>query len=355
MEPLSTKHWIERYQKGEKKAFHKVYKAYYRKVYYTALKISRNQADAKDIAQETFVQVQKSIASLKDVNLFDQWLHRIIISKASDLFRKNKTASFPEEHPVFQVSKEERGYMLPVAQLHFDSDQAMLQYFLDQLDDKYRIVLLLSYFNDMKIKDIAVALDIPEGTVKSRMSTGKDQLKEMITAYQEKEGVLLNFQSAELSTLLTAFFTEEFARLVIKIPPLPHLSASTLLPNATIMNAVTGGLCAVMVGTFAYASYQAYKIYDKQKSIDKQVLHVNNVQSEQTFGPITYHNKTYNNPEDAYYELTLWAHCEVEMQEKSQDEIQAIMPLYEELKKQQGVYWKLMQFRGWNEKFEKNK
>lgn len=355
MEPLSTKHWIERYQKGDKKAFHKVYTAYYKKVYYTALKISRNQADAKDIAQETFLQVQKSLVGLKDVELFDQWLNRIIVSKASDLFRKNKTASFPEEHPVFQTSKEERSYMLPEAQLHFHSDQEMLRYFLDQLDDKYRIVLLLSYFDNMKIKEIAETLGIPDGTVKSRMSTGKEQLKEMIEQYQEQGQVQLNFKTSELSIVLASFFAQEFADMVVKIPVFNPFSSISTLSSTSAMHAATAGLCVVMAGTFAYASYQAYKIYDRQKQAPKQVLQANAQSETSNFQPIVYRGKTYDNPEDAFYELTLWAHCDVEMNEKSQADIMEIVPLYEAIKKEQGVYWKLMQFRGWNEKFEKNK
>lgn len=353
MESLSTKQWIEQYQRGEKKAFSKIYKAYYKKVYYVALKISRNQADAKDIAQETFLQVEKSLGSLKEVDVFDQWLNRIIISKASDLFRKNKTSSFPEEHPVFQTSKEERSYMLPEAQLHFHSDQEMLQYFIDQLDMKYRIVLVLSYFNNMKIKEIASTLEIPEGTVKSRMSTGKEQLKEMIEQYQEQEQVLLNFKTSDLSIILAGFFAQEFSRMIIKIPPLPHPSSSSLLQHSSILNFATAGLCTVLAGTCAYASYQAYKVYDKQMQPNTPFLNANPTKEEKPFGPITYQGKVYINPEDAFYELTLWAHCEVEMEEKSQEELQAIQPLYEELKRQQGTYWKLMQFRGWDEQFEK--
>lgn len=353
MEPLSTKHWIEQYQKGEKKAFSKIYKAYYKKVYYVALKISRNQADAKDITQDTFLQVQKSLANLKDPSVFEQWLNRIVISKASNLFRKNKTSSFPEEHPVFQTSKEERSYMLPEAQSHFHSDQEMLQYFIDQLDAKYRIVLVLSYFSYMKIKEIASTLEIPEGTVKSRMSTGKEQLKKLIMEYQEIEHTQLNFKTVELSTILTAFFAEEFSRMIIKIPFLPSPPSSALLQHSSIINFATVGLCTILVATCAYASYQAYKVYDKQRQADTPLLNANPTKEEKPFGPITYQGKVYDNSEDAFYELTLWAHCEVEMEEKSQEELQAIQPLYEELKRQQGTYWKLMQFRGWNEQFEK--
>lgn len=354
MESSTKMQWIQQYQAGDKTVFSKIYESYYKKVYYTALKISRNQADAKDIAQETFLQVEKSLMGLKDVELFDQWLNRIIISKASDLFRKNKTTSFPEEHPLFQVTKEERGYMLPESQLHFDCDHTMLAYFLDQLDEKYRVVLVLSYFDNMKIKDIAMILDIPEGTVKSRMSTGREQLKEMILKYQEKEGILLNFRTADIATMLTAFFAQDFAQLAVIVPPIPHIPTINFFQNALFSNLATTSLCAALVGTCVYASYQAYNIYDKQKQIDRQNLKVNYTQTEEVFGPILYQNKTFDNPEDAFYELTLWAHCDKEMKAKTEDEIQAIKPLYEELKKQQGVYWKLMEFRGWNEQFERN-
>ncbi len=339
---------IRRFQQGDKQAFQQIYEQYYKRVYYLALKISRNQADAKDIAQDTFVQMQKSLIGLKDPKLFDQWMHRIVISKASDLFRKNKTSSFPEEHAVFQVSKEERNYMLPEANMHMRSDQEVLKHFLEQLDEKYQLVLLLSYFSNMKIRDIAKTLEIPEGTVKSRMNTGKEQLRELIENYQDKERVHLNFRTADMSVLLSGYFASEFAKTAIRIPVFSS-STFSLLKTKFTNKTWTYTMGIISASVLVVATIKGVELLNQSSSQNEVEVE----QNKKPFGPIDYGNQTFDNAHDAYYALTLWAHCDVEMQTKSKTEILAIQPLYEELKKYEGIYWSMLCFRDWNEQFEK--
>lgn len=340
---------IHRFQQGDQKAFEQIYQHYYKRVYYLALKISRNQADAKDIAQDTFVQIQKSLGTLKDPKLFDQWMHRIVISKASDLFRKNKTSSFPEEHAVFQVSKEERNYMLPEANMHMHSDQDVLKHFLEQLDEKYQMVLLLSYFSNMKIRDIARTLEIPEGTVKSRMNTGKEQLRLLIENYQDKESVPLNFRTSDMSMLLAGYFANEFAATTVSVPAFSAFPLS-FVKGKYLKKVWTSTAGVVSAGVLVIATIQGIDLL-KQNNLQGNEMVVG--QQKKSFGPILYANHSYENAQDAYYALTLWAHCEVEMQEKTKAEILSILPLYEELKKYEGIYWSMLCFRDWNLQFEK--
>lgn len=340
---------IRRFQQGEKQAFQQIYEQYYKRVYYLALKISRNQADAKDIAQDTFVQMQKSLGSLKDPKLFDQWMHRIVISKASDLFRKNKTSSFPEEHVVFQVSKEERNYMLPEASMHMHSDQEVLKHFLEQLDEKYQLVLLLSYFSNMKIRDIAKTLEIPEGTVKSRMNTGKEQLRVLIENYQDQECVHLNFRTTDISVLLSSYFASEFVKTAIQIPVFAS-SPFSLLKTRFANKTWTYTIGIISASVLVVATIKGVELLNQSSSQNEVEVE----QNKKPFGPIVYGNQTFDNAHDAYYALTLWAHCDVEMQKKSKTEFLAILPLYEELKKYEGIYWSMLCFRDWNEQFEKN-
>lgn len=351
MEDLSLQELIQRCCNQDKNAFQELYQRYYKKAYYIALKISRNQADAKDIAQDTFIQIQKSLKNLKDPTLFEQWFHRIIISKASDLFRKNKTTSFPDDHAVFLKSKEDREYMIPESTIHYTTDQEMIRSFIDRLDDKYRIVLLLSYFSNLKIKEISAVLDIPEGTVKSRMNTGKEQLKQMILQYEQQEQTSLNFNSAEIATILTALFIAEFTSIQVNsIGLITSMSLKSKL--LSLFHQPSTYLCLSLVGVITYSSMQIYEITQSSSAHDNISNQSVMLESRKQFGPIIYAGNSYDNPEDAYYALTLWAHCEVEMKEKTRDEIIEIKPLYDELKKYQGVYWQLLIFHEWNTQFE---
>ncbi len=346
MSNLALEDLIELVKKGNDQAFQELYERFYKKTYYAALKITKNQADAKDITQETFIQVHKSISSLNDNSLFVQWLNRIIVSKASDLFRKNKTTTLPEDHALFQVQQEERFAFIPEANMHFTSDHELLDYFMSKIDERYRTVLVLHYFSELSIAEIAEALDIPEGTVKTRLKRGRDVLKDLISSYQDKEGVSLDFKSAEIATVLSGWFLYDFANTDITIPVFTEVSVKKVKKHSWNVFSMTA--CALLSAVIIYCGTKIFEL----SNISNDASTTYEVEEKAKFGPVKYQGTSYTNPEDAYYTLTLFAHCEVEMKAKSKAELAAIQPLYEELKRYRGVYWSMLQYRDWDSEFE---
>ena len=343
MDEISLNELVEQVKQKDEKAFQELYQRFYKKAYYAALKISGNSADAKDIAQETFIQVHKSIASLNDNDLFIQWLNRIIASKASDLFRKNKTTSLPDDHALFQLQEEENITFIPEASMHFTNDRDLLAYFIKTLDERYRTVIVLRYFSQMSVAEIAAALHVPDGTVKTRLKRAREILKNVIAHYQSEEEITLDFRSADMAVLMSGFFMGEFAAMHIEMPALLPLSFFHRLRHISHQSMIVLSVCAV---TALSGGIYAYQILQEHREV------TNALDQRQPFGPIAYHGNTYADPESAYYALTLFAHCEVEMKEKTAQEMASIRPLYEELKRYQGVYWKLLNIREWNETFE---
>ncbi len=345
MSEMELNDLLELVKDGDELAFQELYRRFYKKTYYAALKISGNQADAKDITQETFIQVNKSLPHLNDNKLFVQWLNRIVASKASDLFRKNKTTSLPDDHVVFQLKEEERSQFIPEAKMHISSDYALLEYFLKQMDERYRMVLVLRYFSQMSVMEIANALQVPDGTVKTRLKRGREVLRMMIEQYQNNEGVELNFRSADMAVLLSGLFMSEYASLSVSVPAWGsvHLTFGRKLMRFTALSSAVALCCAGLYGGAI--------IFREHHQPKEEV--VGDFDQKKPFGPVTYRNGQYNNAEEAFYTLTLFAHCEVEMKEKTAEEIREIVPLYEELKRYGGVYWELLKFREWNIDFEK--
>lgn len=344
MSEMELNELLELVKNGNEQAFQELYQRFYKKTYYAALKISGNQADAKDIAQETFIQVNKSLPQLQDNKLFVQWLNRIVASKASDLFRKNKTTSLPDDHVVFQLKEEERSQFIPEASMRFSSDYELLGYFLRQMDERYRMVLVLRYFSQMSVTEIASALQIPDGTVKTRLKRGREVLRMMIEQYQSREEVKLNFRSTDTAVLLSGFFMSEFAAMSVSVPAwgavLPT-AGRKFLRIATLSSAAALGCTALYVGA---------NLYQDNHQPNEEVIA--DYDEKKPFGPIMYHGGEYSTAEEAFYTLTLFAHCEVEMKEKTAEEILEIAPLYEELKRYGGVYWELLKFREWDEDFD---
>lgn len=142
----------------------------------------KNKADAEDICQEVFVKV--ILADKSKVKNMKSWILRIASNECYTVLRRRKTG----------LLKEIRNFLLS----HSDSVHSVekqfseretkeeLQSLYSRLPDKIRMVIVLRYINDLTVPEIAKILDIPEGTVKSRLSRGLKTLNKMV-APQPKE------------------------------------------------------------------------------------------------------------------------------------------------------------------------
>lgn len=147
-------------QRGNKKAFNQLVELYENQLFRTAYGILGNRDDALDAVQDSFWQCFKSIPRLTNPEVFKSWITKILINKCMDLIRKNKRMVVWEDFsqlPQTQVEKDK--------ELSMDMTAA-----IGRLDEKYRLILSLRYFQDLSINDIAQILDCPQGTVKSRLN-----------------------------------------------------------------------------------------------------------------------------------------------------------------------------------------
>ena len=128
-------------------------------LYHKALSLLGNEHDAADAVEEALVKGYDSIISLQQAQYFQTWLVRILINTCIDIQRKRqKTVSLE----TYAVNKE------PVFQPNID-DNLDIQRQLEDLDEKHRTVLILRYYEDLKVEEIAQVLSLPPGTVKSRL------------------------------------------------------------------------------------------------------------------------------------------------------------------------------------------
>jgi len=173
---------IEPWQKGDMAAFETLYRQYERLVYRTAYLITGNRDTAEDALQEVFISVWKSRHTYDpSKGKLTTWLHRITVNECSR--RKSRKASTA-------ISLEEKGVDLPETKHQSQPDDILInkqEYerllkAMDSLDTKHRSVLVLRYFNDLSYQEIAEALEIPLGTVKSRLNQSLRYLKEQMNA-----------------------------------------------------------------------------------------------------------------------------------------------------------------------------
>lgn len=317
----------------DEKAFNELYHRYHRLVYYVAYELCRNDADAKDVMQETFVKVRKAANGLREPEKFKYWLNAVTISRCKDLFKKNKYGNSDSETGYLEDKViETRRYLLPEKELHFKSDQAMLHHFIDLLPQNQKEILLLKFFADMPIKDIAELYDISEGTVKSRIHYAKQSLRGMVENYNQKDkNKPLNFEVSD--AIVAAAFTYAFhkGQMFFYRPKLHNMIKSPF----SILAVST---CVVVTsGVLLQRYFKQEEPNLTRYAIQNEAIHKESTNDES---------------KNAYFDLMDWAACPSDMEIKSEADIQEILPLYQLLKERNDAYYQLLLKQNWVEPFE---
>ena len=130
------------------------------------MSILKNDDDTCDAIQETLVSAYKNLKSLREPQYFTSWIIRILINKCYDIIKKNKKITYLNE----KMQVEEDAYY------EMYCNDSELEYVLKQLDENLKTVVVLYYYDDLPVADIAEILNIPEGTVKSRLSRARDKI-----------------------------------------------------------------------------------------------------------------------------------------------------------------------------------
>lgn len=169
---------MDNWQHGDVNAFETLFRQHERLVFRTAYLITGNREAAEDVLQKVFFQVWRFRHTYDpDKGKITTWLHRITVNECSRK-KSRKTSAV--------ISLEQKGIDLPEMKHQFQPEETAITRMeydqllkaMDALDTKYRSVLVLRYFDDLSYQEIAEALDMPLGTVKSRLNQSLKYLKE---------------------------------------------------------------------------------------------------------------------------------------------------------------------------------
>ncbi|MED4953769.1 sigma-70 family RNA polymerase sigma factor [Paenibacillus sp. FSL R5-0527] len=178
--------WLQKLREGDEEAFRYVYDATVQDVYrIVALLIPRGQ-DIEDIMNEVYIQLWTSIANYDPERPFRYWLHGIVVRQVQDWKRKmwRKFRLF-ERHTLLEVKEEAPGtdrYAL------MNETGEEMRKILQRLSYKLRIVIVLRYYHEYSIAEIAQLLNLPEGTVKSRHHLALKELRKYSLLLSEDKG-----------------------------------------------------------------------------------------------------------------------------------------------------------------------
>ena len=181
---------ISRAQSGDKEAFALLFEQYKNLVYKTAYLMLGEGTEAEDALQEIFVQVYKSLSGFDPGKAaFTTWLYRVTFNYCLNHRRKKRPLTLPLEDIVPALKSE-----FPGAQL---AEGEVLQQAIEKLTEKQRAVVILRYFWDLPYAEIAQILDVPLGTVKSRIDLALKTLRKFLEEGESGKGPVSQMEVCE--------------------------------------------------------------------------------------------------------------------------------------------------------------
>jgi RNA polymerase sigma-70 factor (ECF subfamily) len=169
-------HWLEQCREGDSLAIEKMVYTYQRDVYRLALSILDDPDEAEDSTQETFLAALRAISSFREDAAFKTWLFSITINVCRSRLQRGKTRGQLQQilQSLFHLHGEVEHPERTAIQNETDAE---LWRAIRTLDEKHRAPVVLRYYHDLSIADIAAMLNIPPGTVHSRLNLAREKLR----------------------------------------------------------------------------------------------------------------------------------------------------------------------------------
>jgi RNA polymerase sigma-70 factor (ECF subfamily) len=162
---LDIESLVKKARLGNDDAFYELIQQRKELLYRTAYAYVKNQEDALDIVSDTVYKAYKSLRKLKEPAFFNTWLTRILINCSLDHLKKQKRIMLVKE--IADTPERTKDF----------SENLDLRQAVDELDDKCRTVIILKYYHDLTIREVAEIMQCPQGTIKSYLHRALNSLR----------------------------------------------------------------------------------------------------------------------------------------------------------------------------------
>ncbi|MBD5797024.1 RNA polymerase subunit sigma [Bacillus pseudomycoides] len=187
MDEIELKEWLQRMASGDQQAFQVIYEFTCKDIYRTVAFLVVDKQDVEDIVNEVYIQIWKSVVNYDVNRSFRFWLHGLIVKQVQDWRRKSW-----RRFRIFEKKKmyaQDQFYIVDEDILHKETRNELGE-LVQKLSYKHREVIIMRYFHEYSLDEIATLLNKPVGTVKSRLHTALKRLRiemENVPAIQEGE------------------------------------------------------------------------------------------------------------------------------------------------------------------------
>ncbi|MBN1657938.1 MAG: sigma-70 family RNA polymerase sigma factor [Anaerolineae bacterium] len=189
---LDTEALLQRCQRGDRLAVEALILRHQNYVYRLCFLVMRNEQDAEDMTQETFIRAFRALPrfEVREGKNFEGWLYRIAVNACRSRMRRKwyQVLPWPEPAPTIAGEPEEQPDRVL---MQGEARQEMLSA-IDSLGEKHRLVVILRYYAGLSNEEIAEVLSIPSGTVRSRLHMARKRLKKVLKEREKRSDLTLS-------------------------------------------------------------------------------------------------------------------------------------------------------------------
>ncbi|WP_198021598.1 sigma-70 family RNA polymerase sigma factor [Ruminococcus sp. NK3A76] len=200
VERADIKALAESFGKGDKAAFEKLYQEFHEKVYFFIIRIVDSPDTAEDLTSETFTTAFEHISQLKSGESFVGWLYSIAYSKcAKHLKELSRNISNDELEYLLEAGRLNEPILLPDDYTENEETKEQLKSIIDSLSPDMRAAVIMYYYDEMTIPEVAEALETNENNVSQKLYKARKRIKEKVEKLIGKDGL---FAAVPMSTVL---------------------------------------------------------------------------------------------------------------------------------------------------------
>jgi len=183
-------HLIRLCQSGDRSAFDALVRKYEQRAYQYAYRLTHNMEEASDIVADAFIRVYNAVGNFRGQSAFSTWLYRILTNCYLDARKKTKHRTVSLEDQLHleggEVERQlEDPAMGPGEEVERNAREAAIQLALEQMPEYQHAMLVMYHVEGLSYEEIAAALDLPLGTVKSRINRARLALRDLLSQNEE--------------------------------------------------------------------------------------------------------------------------------------------------------------------------
>jgi len=230
---------------GDGDAFNELYRLTRDRAYFVAYSVTRSEQDALDILQDSYLKAWQNCAGLKNPAVFTAWLHQIVGNTAKDFIKKRRPQLFEplegDDDPLALQPERDAEY-IPDAAMDTAETRRLIMGIIDALPEDQRLCVLLYYYDDMPVADIAHSLELQATTVKNRLALARKKISKAVEEL-ERSGKVKLYGAAPIPLLVWLLRSA-----CVPLPPaILAAPAATAAATATSAASVGGTAAAVVL------------------------------------------------------------------------------------------------------------